>query len=121
MFTLDLPRISLASARRQVDALKRKLDRVLAAHRLKTAVNRIVRHWEIALEKNKPGPDAIDCVHIVRDSGFRPESWNPLHGYIDHCQRFRLTPEFGEIIGKLRPPRKMVSLLNILPESAPAR
>ena len=57
----------------------------------------------------------------MRASGFRPESWNPLHGYIDRCQRFRLTPEFGEIIDKLRPPRKMVSLLNILPESAPAR
>ena len=51
MFTLDLPKISLASARRQIDALKRKLDRILAASRLKSAVNRIVRLWEIALEK----------------------------------------------------------------------
>ena len=34
MSYLPSPGISLASARRQIDALKRKLDRVLAAYRL---------------------------------------------------------------------------------------
>ena len=121
MLTLGLPRISLASARRQVEALRRKLDRVLAAYRLKAAVSKIVRRWEKAAEKKKPAPAPMDCVHIVADAGFRPESWNPLHGYITHCQRFRLSPDAGEIIDKLRPPKKLVSLLNALPEPAPAR
>ena len=102
MFTLSLPRISLASAR------------------LKAAVSRIVRLWEIAVEKKKPVPDPMDCVHIVAGAGFRPQSWNPLHGYIDHCRRFRVSPDANEIIDKLRPPRKLVSLLNVLPEPAPA-
>ena len=112
------PGISLAAARRQIDALKRKLDRILAAYRLKAAVSQIVRLWEIAVEKKKPVLDPIDCVHKVRKAGFRPESWNVLHGYIDHCQRFSLTPGFDEIIDKLSPPRKMVSLMAVLPSPA---
>ena len=71
MFTLSLPRISLASARRQVDALRRKLDRVLPALRLRNAASRIVRQWDGATPE-KPGPDPVDCVRIIAGAGFRP-------------------------------------------------
>ena len=114
------PRISLASARRQVKALKRKLDRVLAAYRLKSAANRIVKQWNIAVANKQPRPDPIDCVHIIADAGFRPKSWNILHGYIDHCQRYNLLPDAKEIINKLHPPRKLASLVAVLTNLAPA-
>ena len=114
------PRISLASLRRQVDALKRKLDRVLAAHRLKSAANLIVELWNIAVANKQPKPDPIDCVHIIADAGFRPKSWNILHGYIDHCQRYQIPPAAKEIINKLHPPRKLASLIAVLTNLAPA-
>ena len=95
---------SLASLRRQIDPLKRKLARVLPTLRLRSAAGHIVKLWNIAVAKQKPTPDPIDCVHVISSAGFRPESWNPLHGYIDHCQRYRTTPDAGEIIGKLFPP-----------------
>ena len=113
MLTL-YPRISLASLRRQVDPLKRKLARVLPVLRLKGAANHIVKLWNIAVAKQKPRPDPIDCVHVITVAGFRPEPWNPLHGYMDHCQRFRITPDAQEIIGKLFPPGRKADPAAIL-------
>ena len=105
---------SLASLRRQVDALKRKLARILPTLRLKSAANHIVELWNIAVSKKKPKPDPIDCVHVISKAGFRPESWNPLHGYIEQCRRYRTTPDAGEIIGKLFPPGKKANPSSIL-------
>ena len=107
--------MSLSQARRQVAALKRKLDRVLAVYRLKSAVNRIVQLSNTAVAAEQPGPDPVDCVHIIADAGFRPKSWNPLHGYIDQCQRYRAVPDAEEIVNKLRPPRRLSSLIALLP------
>ena len=104
MLSLYTPRVTLASLRRQVDALKRKLARILPTLRLKSAANQIVKLWNIAVAKKKPKPDPIDCVHVISGAGFRPESWKPLHGYIEQCQRYRTTPDAQEIIGKLFPP-----------------
>ena len=106
MSYLPRPGISLASARRQVDALKRKLALVLAQYRLKQVADHIVELWNIAVAKKKPRPDAVDCVRIVADAGFRPKSWNVLHGYIDHCWCYGLLPDVAGIIGKLLPPGK---------------
>ena len=97
-----------------MDALKRKLTRVLTALRLKGAASHIVKLWNIAVAKQKPKPDPIDCVHVIAGAGFRPESWNPLHGYLDHCQRFRITPDAQEIIGKLFPPGRKANPSSIL-------
>ena len=47
---------SLASLRRQVDALKRKLARVLPTLRLRSAAGHIVKLWNIAVANNSPGP-----------------------------------------------------------------
>ena len=121
MLSLYRPGITLTSLRRQFEALKRKLDRLLAASRLKSATSRIVRLWEIAVEKKKPLPDPVDCVHIMARAGFRPESWNYLHGYIDHCQRFRAVPDAEEILSKLSLPRRLSSLIAVLPDPSPAR
>ena len=109
MLTLYRPP-SLASLRRQVDALKRKFARVLPILRLRSAAGHIVKLWNIAVAKKKPKqrpkPDPIDCVHVISKAGFRPESWKPLHGYIEQCHRYGATPDAGEIIGKLFPPGK---------------
>ena len=79
MLTLYVPRVSLASVRRQFEVLKREFEtfkrkhaRVIAAAMLKPVARRIVRRWETAVEKKKPVPDPVDCVHIVAGSGFRP-------------------------------------------------
>ena len=109
---LDIaPRIPLSSLRRQVDALKRLWDRVLPALRLKIAVNHIAQLWEIAVAKQQPKPDPIDCVHIISDAGFRPESWNPLHAYLEHTDRYRRIPDPKEIINKLNPPKNLASMV----------
>ena len=99
-------RAALASLRRQVDALKRKFARVLPVLRLRSAADHIVKLWNIAVAKKKPRLDPVDCVRVIADAGFRPKSWNPLHGYIEQCQRYGATPDAGEIIGKLFPPGK---------------
>jgi len=100
------PGVTRASLRRQVDAPKRKLAHVLPMLRLRGAANHIVKLWNIAVASQKPRPDPIDCVHLMAGTGFRPESWNPLHGYLEHCQRYRTTPDAGEITGKPFPPGK---------------
>jgi len=105
MLTL-YPRITLASLRRQVDALKRKLARILPTLRLRSAADQIVKLWNIAVAKKKPKPDPIDCVHVISGAGFRPESWNPLHGYIEQCHRYHATPDAREIINRLFPSGK---------------
>ena len=105
---------SLASLRRQVNALKRKFARVLAAYRLRLVANRIVELWNIAVAKTQPVPDPIDCVHIVADAGFRPKSWNPLHAYIRNCRRYDTSPAAEEIINRLIPPKQRVNPSTIL-------
>ena len=129
------PIIPLSALRRQVDALKRKLDRVLAAYNLKSAAHRIVQRWNTAAEKpahssdtgkdtrkkKNPDPDPVDCVHIMAEAGFRPQSWNPLHAYIDQCQRYRAVPDAQEILNTLNLPRKLAKLIAILPTPNPTR
>ena len=107
--------MSLSQLRRQVNALKRKLDRFLAAYNLKSAAHRIVERWNTALAAKQPAPDPVDCVHIIADAGFRPKSWNPLHAYIDQCQRYRAAPGAEEILNTLNLPRRLSSLIVVLP------
>ena len=115
--------MSLSQLRRQVNALKRKLDRFLAAYNLKSAANHIVQRWNTVVEKpaphpetgKNPVPDPVDCVQIIAGAGFRPKSWNPLHAYIDQCQRYRTAPDAQEILNTLRLPRRLSSLIAILP------
>ena len=132
MFSLYPPRITLASLRRQFEALKRKYARVIAAAVLKPVADHIVRLWEIAVSKpapypdtgKQPVPDPVDCVRIVSDAGFRPttpKTWNALHGYIDQCQRYRYVPDADEIIEKLLPPGKKISLSVVFPKRFPKR
>ena len=70
-------RVTLASLRRQVYALKRKFARVLPILRLRSAADHIVKLWNIAVARQKPRLDPVDCVRVIADAGFRPESWNP--------------------------------------------
>ena len=93
MFSLQSLRVTVRSLRRQFESFKRKYARAIASIILKPVADEITRLWAIAVAKKQPVPDAIDCVHIVADSGFRPlTTWNALHGYIDHCLRFRSYP-----------------------------
>ena len=112
--------MTISQLRNQINALKRKLAPILDAYRLKSAANHIVRRWSAAVEKKKPVPDPVDCVQIIAGAGFRPQAWNPLHAYIDQCQRYRSCPDAGEIINTLNPPRKLASLIAALPNPSPA-
>ena len=115
------PRITLRSLRRRFEALKRKYARVIAASILMPVANQIVVLWNIAVAKKQPKPDPVDCVHIVAHAGFRPKSWNSLHGYIDHCERYHTSPGADEIINHLLPPKQRVILSEVLPNRFPAR
>ena len=105
----------ISSLRRQFEALKRKYARVIAAAVLRPVANQITRLREIAVAKKQPKPDPVDCVHQVVKAGFRLKTLNALHGYIDGCQRYGGFPDPEEIIQKLLPPQKPVTLSAVLP------
>ena len=122
MLTFYRPGITLASLRRQFEALKRKYARVIAAAVLKPAADHIVELWNTAVAKKRPVPDPVNCVRIMADAGFRPKTpktWNFLHEYIDRCERYRLFPDADGIIEKLLPPGERVELHAVLPNRFP--
>ena len=84
--------ISLASIRRQIEALERKCARLLAIYRLKPAVDQITELWNIAVAKNQPKPDPLTCVRKVVDAGFRLPTFTALHTYIKDCRKIRQVP-----------------------------
>ena len=118
MFTLYRPP-TISSLRRQLEALKRKFEvfkrkhaRVIAAGILKPVARQISKLWKIAVEKKQPMPNPLACVRKVVDAGFRLNTLNALHGYIQRCRRYDNLPEPEEIISHApaaqaarRPPR----------------
>ena len=102
--------ISLASIRRQIEALERKCARQLAIYRLKPAVDQITELWNIAVAKNQPKPDPLTCVRKVVDAGFRLPTFTALHTYIKDCRKYGKFLDAKEIADKLFPPGKKVSL-----------
>ena len=121
MFRLYRPGITIASLRRQFEALKRKYARVIAAAVLKPIADRIVRLWEIAVERKQPKPNPLLCVRKVADAGFCLQTFKDLHIYVDDCQRYGGFPDADEIINKLLPPGVKVNLSAVLPNRFPVR
>ena len=114
------PRITLASLRRQFEALKRKYARVIAAAVLKPVADEITRLWAIAVEKKQPKPSPILCVQKVIKAGFRLNTLNALHGHIQRCRRYGGSPNPEEITNHLLPPKQRVNLSEVLPNRFPA-
>ena len=112
---------TISSLRRQIEALKRKYAREIAAAVLKPVASQITRLWEISVAKKQPKPNPLDCVRKVADAGFRLKTLNALHGYIDSCERYGGFPDAGEIINRLLPPKKPVELSAVLPDRFPIR
>ena len=124
MFPLYRPRITLASLRRQFEALKRKLHRHardIAAFVLRPVADQITRLWDIAVEKNQSKPDPISCVQKVVRAGFRLSTFKSLHTYIKDRRTYGGFPDADEIINLLLPPKQRVTLSEVLPDLFPAR
>ena len=115
--------VTLASLRRQFEALKRKLHRHardIAAFALRPVADQITRLWEIALEKKQPKPDPISCVQKVVRAGFRLSTFKALHIYIADSRRYGGFPDADSIINLLLPPKQRVTLSEVLPDIFPA-
>ena len=112
---------TISSLRRQIEALKRKYAREIAAAVLKPVANQITRLWEIAVAKKQPKPDPLDCVQKVAQAGFRLHTFMALHLYLENCQRNGGFPDADEIIKKLLPPKQPVELSVVLPGRFPLR
>ena len=121
MFSLYRPGITLASLRRQFEALKRKYARVIAATFLKPVADEIVSLWNIAVQKKQPKPSPILCIRKVVKAGFTLDTFKALHVYLEDCRRYGGFPGALEIIEKLLPPGEKVNLSAILPNRFPAR
>ena len=107
--------VTLASLRRQVDALMRQCARQLAVHRLRPIADQIVELWNIAVANKQPKPSPIFCVRRVAEAGFRLQTYLALHIYIENCQRYGRFPDAGEVADKLFPPGSKVNLRAVLP------
>ena len=68
---------TISSLRRQVEALKRKYARVIAAAVLKPVADKIVNLWDIATAKKQPKPNPLLCVRKGRQGRLPPPH---LHG-----------------------------------------
>ncbi len=112
---------TISSLRRQIEALKRKYAREIAAAVLKPVANQITRLWEIAVAKKQPKPDPLDCVQKVAQAGFRLHTFKALHGYIEDCRRYGGFPDADVIVNKLLPPKQRVELSVVLPDRFPLR
>ena len=56
---------TLSSLRRQIEALKRKYAREIAAAVLEPVADKIVTLWDIATANNQPQPSPLICVRKV--------------------------------------------------------
>ena len=113
--------MTLSQIRREIEALKRKYAREIAAAVLRPVANQITRLWEIAVAKKQPKPNPLNCVRKVADAGFRLKTFNALHSYIEDCRTYGGFPDAEEIINKLLPSKKPVELSAVLPARFPAR
>ena len=112
---------TLSQLRRQLEALKRKYARVIAAAVLKPVAQKIVNLWDIATAKKQPKPNPLLCVQKVVKAGFRLQTLKALHIYIEDCRRYGGFPDADEIINKLLPPKQPVNLSAVLPTRFPIR
>ena len=112
---------TLSSLRRQIEALKRKYAREIAAAVLEPVADKIVNLWDIATAKNQPQPSPLICVRKVAEAGFRLRTFKALHGYIEDCRYYGRFPDADEIINKLLPPKQRVELSVVLPDRFPLR
>ncbi len=113
--------MSLYQIRHQIEALKRKYARQIAAAVLKPVANKIVNLWDIATAKKQPKPDPLLCVHKAVKAGFRLHTFTALHVYLEDCQRYGGFPDANEIINRLLPPQQRVELSAVLPTRFPVR
>ena len=112
---MSYPGITLASLRRQLNALKRKYARLLAVAHLKPVTDQITELWNIAVAKEKPKPDPISCIKKIADAGFRITSLKALHIYLKDCRYYNEFPDAQEIAARLFPPGKKINLSAVLP------
>ena len=112
---------TLSQIRREIEALKRKYARQIAAAVLKPVAGKIVNLWDIATAKKQPKPNPMLCVRKVVDAGFRLHTFNALHSYIEDLRTYGGSPDADEIINKLLPPKKSVQLSAVLPNRFPVR
>ena len=112
---------TISSLRRQIEALKRKYAREIAAAVLKSVAQKIVNLWGIATAKKQPKPNPLLCVRKVVKAGFRLKTFNALHSYIEDCRTYGGFPDAAEIINKLLPPKQPVNLSAVLPGRFPVR
>ena len=112
---------TISSLRRQIEALKRKYAREIAAAVLEPVADKIVNLWDIATAKNQPKPSPLICVREVAEAGFRLRTFNALHAYIDNCRNYGGFPDADEIVNRLLPPKQRVELSVVLPDRFPLR
>ncbi len=112
---------TISSLRRQIEALKRKYAREIAAAVLKPVAQKIVNLWDIATVKKQPKPSPLLCVQKVVKAGFRLHTFKALHIYLEDCRRYGGFPNADEIVNKLLPSQKPVELSAVLPVRFPIR
>ncbi len=112
---------TISSLRRQIEALKRKYAREIAAAVLEPVANKIVNLWDIATARRQPKPNPLLCVQKVVKAGFRLKTFKALHGYIEDCRYYGRFPDADEIVNKLLPPKQRVELSVVLPDRFPLR
>ena len=110
---------SLASIRRQVDALKRKFAPELAIIRLSRVANEITELWHIAIANKQPKPDPYACVRKVADAGFRLHTYMAFEKYLQRCIDDDRRPVIRGIITTLLPWSANGSWLNNLERNIP--
>ena len=112
---------TLSSLRRQIEALKRKYAREIAAAVLEPVADKIVNLWDIATAKKQPKPDPLLCVRMVVKAGFSLHTFKALHGYMEDCRYYGGFPDADEIVNRLLPPKQRVELSVVLPDRFPLR
>ncbi len=112
---------TISSLRRQIEALKRKYAREIAAAVLKPVASKIVNLWDIATAKKQLKPSSLLCVGKVVKAGFRLHTFTALHIYLEDCRRYGGFPDADEIVDKLLPPKQRVELSAVLPARFPVR
>ena len=112
---------TISSIRRQIEALKRKYAREIAAAVLEPVANKIVNLWDIATAKKQPKPSPLLCVQKVVKAGFRLHTFVALNAYLDNCRRYGGFPDADEIVDKLLPLKQRVELSAVLPDRFPLR
>ena len=113
--------MTLYQIRCQIEAIKRKYAREIAAAVLEPVADKIVTLWDIATAKKQPKPNPLLCVQKVVKAGFRLKTFKALHGYIEDCRYYGRFPDADEIVNRLLPPKQRVELSVVLPDRFPLR